>query len=98
MSNNPDPTRCKCLYEIVNDRLKIAYVGLTVNFKQRRLGHRGDPVGRAYKLARLSDTVFRQVTEYDIPSSEFEVREREYYEYLKAKGYRMLYDTTKFGI
>ena len=98
MSNNPDPTRPKCLYEIINDRLKIAYVGLTVNLKQRRLGHRGDEVGRAYRLARLPDTVFNQVTGYNIRQSDYEVREREHYEYLKKKGYKMLNDPTKFGI
>lgn len=95
------------VYAIINERLKLAYIGITnQKFDERVRAHKqknNDTKSKA--IAKEADTVFVALTGYKF-SSKNENKgeltasdaEKEYYAWLSKQGYELLNDVSKLGL
>jgi len=89
-----------CVYVIRNDRTKQAYVGVTrARFKNRVEGHKNPHNrSRSAAIARLSDTVFEQLTDYTFTPEQTKEAETHYFKIYEGLGYEMLNATSALGV
>jgi len=86
------------VYAIINERLKKAYVGITKQHFEARMGaHRKGGNTRATEIAMLADTEFIKCTQYVILSTELKDAEGEWALYYHKKDYEVLNDKRLYG-
>lgn len=88
-----------CVYAIVNDRLRKAYVGVTSQQFELRMAqhrHEGNPC-LSREIATLEDTEFVQITEYILAAAQVKDAERRYFEIYQGKGFTLLNDEAFLG-
>lgn len=89
----------RCTYVIYNDRLNLAYVGITKNFDERMESHKSSNKTTNSKfITHQHDTIFKKVSNYiyDTPKKIKEAEQRLYNKY-KQLGYKLLNSTSSIG-
>jgi hypothetical protein len=88
-----------CVYLIKNDRLNLAYVGVTRQLFSRRIkAHKNQKsTSNAKKIANLPDTVFELLTGYDFQNEEVKDAETFWFRYFADQGFEMLNSERTLG-
>lgn len=89
-----------CAYVILNERLNLAYVGVTNNFKKRMYQHKRsgtDGSTRARKITSEPDTQFCQLTKHTTPPNQARALEELFYKHYANLGYQVLNNTKSLG-